>query len=189
MSECYLYWIFDKNCTDPQTCGYVGITKNIPSRMRNHRKKFSEKEWEYTILYEGSRDECLKLEFGLRPTQKIGWNIAYGGNTRGCGGSKKGISKGSYSDEHRAAISCGLKGRAYSHKGKRNPKNAQRQLGLKHSEQWNENIRKSNTPEVRAAKGAYNKGRMKIRTQCGKCKKQFAPHIISRFHGEKCRVS
>ena len=31
------------------------------------------------ILYEGTREECLKRENQLRPDLRIGWNIARGG--------------------------------------------------------------------------------------------------------------
>ena len=31
------------------------------------------------ILYEGTREECLKREYQLRPSLRIGWNIAQGG--------------------------------------------------------------------------------------------------------------
>ncbi len=74
-----VYWLFDETCSWPQIEGYVGVTVNIASRKRWHH-------WargyglQMAPLFEGTRQECLRLEYELRPRDGIGWNVARGGS-------------------------------------------------------------------------------------------------------------
>lgn len=79
MAECVVYWLFDEYCVDPLYHGYIGITNNVKKRMYWHRKK-RKRKFEYKILFEGTRQECLEMEGTFRPELLIGWNIAQGGS-------------------------------------------------------------------------------------------------------------
>ena len=88
----YLYWyhLKEHRSTDVATEGYIGITNNLVDRhyahssgrtnahLRNAFKKYGTSIIK-TILFEGSENECQALEKTLRPTAKIGWNLAIGG--------------------------------------------------------------------------------------------------------------
>lgn len=93
MSKCYVYWIKRPCHTNPETDGYVGISKDVALRWKHHlyRAKTSAKnhklynalskyeDFSITTLFEGSREECLLKEFELRPDKNIGLNHAVGG--------------------------------------------------------------------------------------------------------------
>jgi hypothetical protein len=78
-----VYWLFDANCTDPWSQGYVGVTINLPNRLKQHRAKRG--VFEHLILFESTETECYALEAAMRPNAFIGWNEAWGGE---CGGGK-----------------------------------------------------------------------------------------------------
>lgn len=73
----YLYWIHDDKCVCPQRHGYVGITKNLHGRFKGHSKRFPGAKQK--VLFSGSRFECMKAEYLLRPDPFVGWNRARGG--------------------------------------------------------------------------------------------------------------
>ena len=75
-----VYWIKAKNHTNILEEGYVGITKDLARRMQEHAHsgRFPA-DFEYEIVFEGSKKECLKKELDLRPSWNIGWNKASGG--------------------------------------------------------------------------------------------------------------
>jgi hypothetical protein len=78
--NCFVYWIYDETCLDPITSGYVGVSKNAIQKFSSHiRKPRVPKNSKFKILFEGTREECFKLEFFLRPSKGIGWNKAVGG--------------------------------------------------------------------------------------------------------------
>lgn len=73
--------------------GYVGVSYDPKHRFLSHKNKsdklvvnrdFSNKLsrdlLEQLILFKGTRRECLLYEKRLRPSTKIGWNTAVGGN-------------------------------------------------------------------------------------------------------------
>jgi hypothetical protein len=83
-----LYWVHDDTCKDPLTDGYIGVTEYLDQRTRMHRKKPAlnlrrqckdVNLCDITILFEGSRMECLHKEAELRPHKSIGWNHTRGG--------------------------------------------------------------------------------------------------------------
>lgn len=69
--------------------GYIGITDDFTERFSKHCGGFGNpfifhslnkhREISYSILFEGSRESCLFLEFLLRPFDKVGWNLVKGG--------------------------------------------------------------------------------------------------------------
>lgn len=80
MAECVVYWVYDKNCKNIETDGYVGISVEPDARLLAHQKNenFS-KPFCMEILTESSVINCRKIERQLRPKENIGWNKAAGG--------------------------------------------------------------------------------------------------------------
>lgn len=84
-----LYWIHYLEHQDVATQGYVGVTKNHPTlRFTSHRNGLENpmlgrainKGAVQTLLFHNlSREEALAKELELRPSEKIGWNLARGG--------------------------------------------------------------------------------------------------------------
>ena len=87
-----VYWIRLKEHTNILTEGYVGISLNLPQRLKAHKKcrrkthfvsAIKHYGWSSLIvevLHDGiSLQEALLTEFSLRPTQNIGWNCQRGG--------------------------------------------------------------------------------------------------------------
>jgi predicted GIY-YIG superfamily endonuclease len=88
----YLYWIRLESHTDITSEGYVGITNDFTKRMLKHSrcddgseilynaiKKYGWENLIKTIMLEGSEEYGLDMENKLRPSERIGWNIAIGG--------------------------------------------------------------------------------------------------------------
>jgi hypothetical protein len=76
----FTYWAYDDTCLDPKTDGYVGVTEN-PSGRRSVLVSIGRvpKDAKFLILFEGDREQCLRLERVLRPEKNIGWNRDRGG--------------------------------------------------------------------------------------------------------------
>ena len=106
-----VYWIHKESEIDIRTEGYVGITSDIISRTKAHKKK----DWFFgrivDVILEGSQDYCKMIERNLRPKMHIGLNVASGG---GMPPNVKGIKR---SKETRQLISennVGMKGKKHS---------------------------------------------------------------------------
>lgn len=133
MHECVVYWLKDKTCTDPEKHGYIGITKRLPRRVTEHRRKFGA-DFDVEVLFRGTRDECLAEEKRLRPWFDIGWNLISGGLTRRYPpSSKEKIGNGNRgkvrSQAFRDNLSAKLTGR--KHTPERAAKTARAQRGKK----------------------------------------------------------
>ena len=87
-----VYWIRDKSHTDITREGYVGVSKEFEKRIKTHLKRIETKEHGNYKLIENfsnkiiidavvisNEDTCYDLEFKLRPSNNIGWNINAGG--------------------------------------------------------------------------------------------------------------
>lgn len=72
-----VYWLYKDETDNIFKDGYVGISKNSKVRFYQHKKRFG--EFKTKIIFYGSLEQCLALEFQLRPTPGIGWNKACGG--------------------------------------------------------------------------------------------------------------
>jgi hypothetical protein len=87
----HLYWIHCKEHTDVFSEGYVGVSKNIERRWKDHfifaknnhlKNAINKYGWDNLvkeIILIGEEKYCYDLEAKIRPTKKIGWNIAEGG--------------------------------------------------------------------------------------------------------------
>ena len=77
----FLYWVFeDTYCfVFPHNAGYVGVSEDPENRWRRMRAIKKAPKARLVILYEGTREECLKREYQLRPSLRIGWNTLCGG--------------------------------------------------------------------------------------------------------------
>ncbi len=70
--------------------GYIGVTGNLKARISKHRHSgILRKGDTVTVLYTGTREDCLALESKLRPSNGIGRNISHGGSAN-CTTIKKG---------------------------------------------------------------------------------------------------
>jgi len=140
---CNLYWLYDKRCVDPWRHGYIGVSRYIKIRIARHRRYSAfPKNWKLKILFQGTVEECRKLEREMRPQEYIGWNRCIGGGfgrktNRGRIGQKK-------SDEECAKISASKKGIVFTaeHRAKLAAAKMgnQNRLGAKLSEKSREQI-------------------------------------------------
>lgn len=162
----FLYWIHRKEQTDITTEGYVGITIcSVEKRYGEHvsTSKNDEKRKHYPLyramrkygvdsfvvdtVVEGSPEYVILLEKKLRPTPRIGYNIAIGGEATG--------KNREVSEETRAKISKTLTGKKHTpeqrahksqyQKGRKQPEGfgdgvRERQLGRKLDPEWCANI-------------------------------------------------
>jgi hypothetical protein len=79
--ECCVYWLFDETCSVPENDGYVGVSTNLPQRLREHKSKDRRKWSGVEVLFIGTRLECLEKEIAYRPFPGIGWNSNSGGTS------------------------------------------------------------------------------------------------------------
>lgn len=82
-----LYWIHYPDHTDPYCDGYVGITKNLDNRIKDHKstnphiRNRINKGAVVDVLAENlTYEQACSMEFQYRQSENIGWNIAVGGN-------------------------------------------------------------------------------------------------------------
>lgn len=143
-NETVVYWLHDANCICLQRHGYVGISDRFVTRLCRHKKRGAfPPGFSWTILFRGSREECLAIEEQLRPTWGIGWNRFKGGRAGGTAPK---------SAEHRAKMRAAAKARyqdpverelakqyqigKHDHRGERNPR-----FGIALSNEVKERIR------------------------------------------------
>ena len=79
INEYLIYWIHSEEEKDIYSQGYVGITKDLSRRIREHKSKdwFSNRTVD-VYLY-GDTEYCKIIERELRPKMNIGLNVASGG--------------------------------------------------------------------------------------------------------------
>lgn len=88
----YVYWYHLPEHTDISSQGYIGVTYNLKERDNCHRRyssgygvvlrKALEKygdNVQRTILCITTKELAYAIEANLRPSMKIGWNVAIGG--------------------------------------------------------------------------------------------------------------
>lgn len=94
-SKACVYWIRPEGCKD--ICqGYVGVTKDLRQRLSSHISAILDghgyhEDFRSCVLsgnavvcveMVGSYEDCLTLEFQLRPNKRLGWNRYEGGQTQ-----------------------------------------------------------------------------------------------------------
>lgn len=138
-----VYWIFDETCYDIKNDGYVGVTRNLNRRLRqhSHSKRFPS-NFEVRIIFKGIPNECHLLEKFLRPVWNIGWNKAPGGNFGFLGGGEplpdnvkqklSEVGKKSWTPERRDRHKKKLKGNQNA-RGKGKPKSEEHKQKIKDS--------------------------------------------------------
>lgn len=96
----FVYWIHLREHSDITSQGYVGFTSaTVEDRFKQHKWAVTSKRKSriinaikshgdnllVTTLLEGSVEYCQMIEFKLRPSEKIGWNIGIGGSATALG--------------------------------------------------------------------------------------------------------
>jgi len=114
--EYLIYWIHSDQETNIETQGYVGITKNLTRRLKEHRRKpnFLDNRTVDVFLY-GDKLYCKQIEKSLRPKRNIGLNVAEGG---GLPPNVKGIKRSDETKAKMKASMVGFKGRTHSEETK-----------------------------------------------------------------------
>lgn len=116
LNEYLIYWIHDELDTDIETQGYVGITKNLKRRLREHniRSNFLVNRIVQIFLC-GEKEYCKLIEKQLRPKKNIGLNIAAGG---GIPPDQTGIKKSNKTKLLISQNNVGMKGRLHTEETK-----------------------------------------------------------------------
>jgi hypothetical protein len=116
LNQCLIYWIHSNLETDIYSQGYVGITINLPRRLKEHARKKNFLDNRIVDIYlQGELDFCKKVEEELRPTRNIGLNKAMGGGVPPNPKGKK------LTIEHRQKLKenmVGFKGKCHSEETK-----------------------------------------------------------------------
>lgn len=130
--EYLIYWIHSDQEANIETQGYVGITKDLTRRLKEHRRKhnFLDNRTADVFLY-GDKLYCKQIEKLLRPKRNIGLNIAEGG---GLPPNVKGIKRSNKTKAKMKASMVGFKGRQHSEETKTKMREAVRIPHL-HTEQ------------------------------------------------------
>lgn len=157
----FVYWIHLPEQTNVVVEGYVGIAMNFEQRMSAHKscaktgkeqtlyKAIRKYGWENLvkeIILISNENYCLEIEKKLRPTPRIGWNIAIGGGEI-TGAHLKGVKQ---SEQHLANRKKSLIGRVSGMKGKKMPKESMEKTmqyvrGIPKTEQCKQKISKANS--------------------------------------------
>lgn len=156
-----VYWIRRTEHTDIFTEGYVGVTsRNLEERIADHVKVAGETHKRvyavhkairsigidslvYSAVVIAEEDYCYEVEFKLRPTKGIGWNIAEGGNKPP---SKLGFK---HSEESKEKISKVWKGKKRSSESV--ARSVESRRGFKHKEESLEKMRIASTGREQSA--------------------------------------
>lgn len=133
LNEYLIYWIHNESETDIKTQGYVGITKNLKRRMREHSSKlnFLEGRTVDIFLY-GEKNYCKEIEYQLRPKKYIGLNIAAGG---GIPPDATGIKRSEKTKLLMSQNNVGFRGRKHTYETKRKMSESRKAFGKPHTEE------------------------------------------------------
>jgi hypothetical protein len=75
----FVYWVYDESCSSTFDTGYIGVSEDPSCRWAKLRSAgITPKIVGLACLFEGTREECLEMEYQLRPRKNIGWNKAAG---------------------------------------------------------------------------------------------------------------
>lgn len=166
-SNYVVYWIFDDDCDVPESSGYIGVSKDLPRRIREHqRTQRFPKSVKFIIVFSGSQDDCLALERSLRPHPGIAWNLARGGPDGRyglCEISRQKLSKSltgkkrkPFSAEHLANMSKANKGKKLAPETRQ--KMSASRIGKSTAGYFTDDVRRRMS-EAKRGKTSWNKGR------------------------------
>jgi len=84
-----IYWIHTSDQNNPKKEGYIGISRNVDRRFKDHKKsnfpvghaiRKHQNDIKIDLLYEQLDEETAKnIEYSFRPEREIGWNLEPGG--------------------------------------------------------------------------------------------------------------
>jgi hypothetical protein len=132
LQECIVYWIHSSEETDIKTQGYVGITKDLERRIREHSRKLDLIDNRVVDIYLcGELSYCKEVEKTLRPHRNIGLNISEGG---GMPPDATGIRRSVETKEKMKANMVGFRGRKHTEESRRKMRSHKR-IGKKHTEE------------------------------------------------------
>lgn len=157
----FVYWIHLPDQINVAIEGYVGIAMNFEQRMSAHKscaktgkeqtlyKAIRKYGWDNLvkdIILISNENYCLEIEKKLRPSPRIGWNIAVGGGEIS-GVHLKGVKQ---SEQHLANRKKSLIGRVSGMKGKKMPKESMEKTmqyvrGIPKTKQCKQKISKANS--------------------------------------------
>ena len=71
--KCCVYWLFDETCSVPENDGYVGISTDLPQRLREHKSK-SRRTWTGGVARSPAEMERISTDswLAMSPEDRIG---------------------------------------------------------------------------------------------------------------------
>ena len=134
INEYFVYWIHNEQETDIATQGYVGITKDLDRRIKQHKvvNKHIIENRQVDLFLCGEKEFCKEIEYNLRPKKNIGLNIAVGG---GIPPDVTGIKRSEKTKLLMSQNNVGFKGRKHSDETKRKMSESRKGFGKPHTEE------------------------------------------------------
>lgn len=133
LNECIVYWIHNKSETDIKKQGYVGVTKNLKRRIKEHSRKSNFLENRIVDIFLcGEKEYCKEIEYQLRPKKYIGLNIAAGG---GIPPDVTGIKRSEKTKILMSQNNIGMKGKKHTEETKRKMSESRKGFGTPHTEE------------------------------------------------------
>lgn len=133
LNEYLIYWIHNESETDIETQGYVGITKNLKRRIREHSFKLNFLEGRTVdIFLHGEKEYCKEIEYQLRPKKYIGLNIAAGG---GIPPDATGIKRSDKTKLLMSQNNVGFRGRKHIDETRKKMSESRKGFGRPHTEE------------------------------------------------------
>ena len=184
-----VYWLRHQSHTDILTQGYVGVTNNFTTRLRNHKSKkcnphlthaIEKYGWENIvkqIVVIAEDTYCLMFEKKLRATANIGWNVVEGGGKPPVSRWNKGIPALPHVIE---AVKKANTGRIHTQEEKE--KRIKHLIGRPMSDKAREALRLSNINRVPAMKGKHFP-----KVVCPHCNKEGGLIPMKRWHMNNCK--
>lgn len=194
----YVYHIPNPSYPEEISEGYIGVSNNPKSRFYSHSnsdyivgkaiRKYDIKDSCIRILGEfDTRDLANLFEKFLRPKEKIGWNIAPGG---------QGGFSGAITSKKRQEMSEKMTGELNPYHGKKHSKDIREKISkslIEKGSDWNRNnasnagkgnlgIKKSNTDKMKEA------AMLRPKYKCPYCKKIGQYNSMIAYHGDNCKV-
>jgi hypothetical protein len=133
LNEYLIYWIHNESENNIETQGYIGITKNLKRRIREHsnRSNFL-KGRTVDIFLIGEKEYCKEIEYKLRPKKNIGLNIAAGG---GIPPDATGIKRSEKTKSLMSKNNVGMLGLKHTDETKRKMSESRKGFGKPHTEE------------------------------------------------------